>query len=200
MSFLKNRTLTEQTDILAGYLKNDILHQAKNKEGSNLRKVLAGLAGEWLRFRDKVNEVHSEYNPTKTTNLLEEWERFVGIPDCCFSNTGSIEQRRLNVLLKLAGINATTAKQFENIAAILGYNVDVETGVDASTFPMTFPFIFMDPAEAPFIIVVTLDISLKPSGFPLTFPITLTSEVPEILQCLFEKLKPANTSLYFRYS
>jgi len=114
-------------------------------------------------------------------------------------NTGTLEQRRLNILLKLAGINATTKKQFENIAKVLGYNIDVETGVDTSTFPMTFPIILMSPAEAPFIIVVTLDASLKPAGFPLKFPISFTSDVPDILKCLFNKLKPAHCKLYFRY-
>lgn len=200
MSLIENRTTSEQTNVLAGYLRDDPLHQAKNKEGSNLRKVLTGLAGQWLRFRNKINEIYDEYDPNSTTALIQEWEEFVGIPDSCFSNTGSIEQRRLNILLKLAGINATTAKQFEVVAAILGYTVVVETGVDTSTFPLTFPIILMDVAEAPFIIVVTLDASLEPAGFPLTFPITLSSGVPEILLCLFEKLKPANTKLYFRYS
>jgi uncharacterized protein YmfQ (DUF2313 family) len=200
MSFLENRDLATQTNILAGYLRNDPLHQAKNREGSNLRKVLIGLASEWLEFRNKINEVFDEYNPNNTTALLEEWETFVGIPDSCISNTGSIEQRRLNILLKLSGINASTAKQFENIAAILGYSVVVETGVDTSTFPLTFPFILMSAEEAPFIIVVTLPISLKPSGFPLTLPFTLGSGIPQILNCLFNKIKPAHTKLYFRYS
>lgn len=200
MSFLENRSIATQTNILAGYLPNDDLHQLKNREGSNLRKVLIGLASQWLEFRNKINEVFDEYNPNNTTALLEEWEGFVGIPDSCFSNTGTIEQRRLNILLKLSGVNATTKKQFENIAAILGYSVVVETGVDTSTFPLTLPFLLMSVEEAPFIIVVTLPASLKPSGFPLTLPFTLGLGVPQILKCLLNKLKPANTKLYFRYS
>lgn len=200
MSFLENRDIATQTNILAGYLPNDPLHQAKNRQESNLRKVLIGLASQWLEFRNKINEVFDEYNPNNTTALIEEWESFVGIPDSCISNVGTIEQRRINILLKLSGINATTSKQFENIAAILGYSVVVQTGVDSSTFPLTLPFILMSQEEAPFIIVVKLSVSLKPSGFPLTLPFKLSSGAPEILNCLFNKLKPANTKLYFRYS
>lgn len=200
MSFVKVRTSTEQTDVLAGYLRNDRLHTAKNIEGSNLRKVLIGLAVQWGAFRDSVNEVAYEYDPRNTTALIQEWETFVGIPDSCISNTGTLEQRRLNILLKLAGINATTKEQFENIALILGYTVVVETGIETSTFPLTLPFILLSAGDAPFTIVVTLDASLQPSGFPFTFPFTLNDGVPDALLCFFEKLKPANTQLFFRYS
>lgn len=197
---LKDRTQTQQADILAQYLRDDALHEAKNKEGSTLRKVLLGLASEWLNFRSKINEVSNEYNPQTTTQLIEEWEAFVGIPDDCIPVASTIEQRRLNVLLKLAGINATTEKQFKNVASILGYNIQVSNGVATSTFPLTLPFLLISEASAPYTIVVTLPSSIQPNGFALTFPFTLTSQQPAILDCLFNKLKPANTQLFFRYS
>lgn len=197
---LKERTQTQQADILAQYLRDDNLHEAKNRDDSTLRKILLGLASEWLNFRDKINEVVKEYNPQKTTALIQEWEEFVGIPDNCIPVASTIEQRRLNVLLKLAGINATTEKQFKNVASILGYNIEVSNGVSTSTFPLTLPFLLISEASAPFTIVITLSSSIQPSGFPLTFPFTLTSQQPAILDCLFNKLKPANTQLFFRYS
>jgi len=197
---LKERTQTQQADILAQYLRDDNLHEAKNREDSTLRKILIGLASEWLNFRSKINEVSNEYNPKTTTQLIEEWEQFVGIPDNCIPVASTIEQRRLNVLLKLAGINATTEKQFKNVASILGYNIEVSNGVSTSTFPLTLPFLLISEASAPFTIVITLPSSIKPNGFALTFPFTLTSQQPAILDCLFNKLKPANTQLFFRYS
>ena len=197
---LKKRTQPQQADILAQYLRDDNLHEAKNRDDSTLRKILLGLASEWLNFRDKINEVVNEYNPQKTTTLIQEWEEFVSIPDDCIPVASTIEQRRLNVLLKLAGINVTTEKQFKNVASILGYNIEVSNGVSTSTFPLTLPFLLISEASAPFTIVITLPSSIKPSGFPLTFPFTLTSQQPAILDCLFNKLKPANTQLFFRYS
>ena len=197
---IKQRTQPQQADILAQYLRDDNLHEAKNRDDSTLRKILLGLASEWLNFRNKINEVVNEYNPQKTTALIQEWEEFVGIPDNCIPVASTIEQRRLNVLLKLAGINVTTEKQFKNVASILGYNIEVSNGVSTSTFPLTFPFLLISEASAPFTIVITLPSSIKPSGFALTFPFTLTSQQPAILDCLFNKLKPANTQLFFRYS
>lgn len=197
---LEVRNKTQQADILAQYLRDDRLHFSKNKEDSVLRKILIGLATGWIDFRNKINEVSKEYNPNITTALIDEWERFVGIPDTCIPVASTIEQRRLNILLKLAGINATTAKQFKNIASILGYTIEVSNGVDTSAFPLTLPFLLISEASAPFTIVITLPISSQTFGFPLTLPFTLTQEEPAILNCLFNKLKPANTQLFFRYS
>jgi uncharacterized protein YmfQ (DUF2313 family) len=196
----KERTQEQQADVLAQYLRNDVLHQAKNKEGSTLRKILIGLANEWCNSTSKLNDVSNEYNPKNTTNLIEEWEAFVGIPDSCIAIASTLEQRRKNILLKLAGINATTEKQFKDIASILGYTIQVSNGVATSTFPLTLPFLLISEASAPFTIVITLPKSQEPSGFVLTFPFTLTSQQPEILNCLFNKIKPANTQLFFRYS
>lgn len=196
----KERTQAQQASVLGQYLRDDDLHVAKNRDDSTLRKVLIGLASEWLNFRSSLNDVVSEYNPNNTTSLIEEWEAFVGIPDSCIAVASTIEQRRLNVLLKLSGINVSTAKQFKNVASILGYSIEVSNGVDTSTFPLQLPFLLISQSAAPFTIVITLPASLKPSGFPLTLPFTLTAAEPTILNCLFNKLKPANTQLFFRYS
>jgi uncharacterized protein YmfQ (DUF2313 family) len=196
----KERTAAQQANVLGQYLRDDPLHEAKNREDSVLRKVLIGLASEWLNFRADLNDVVTEYNPRNTTSLIEEWEAFVGIPDSCIAVASTLEQRRLNVLLKLAGINVSTAKQFKNVAAVLGFTIEVSNGVDTSTFPLQLPFLLISPASAPFTIVITLPASLKPIGFPLTLPFRLTEAQPKILNCLFNKLKPANTQLFFRYS
>lgn len=197
---LKERTQTQQADILGQYVRNDRLHEAKNKSDSVFRKILIGLASEWLNFRNKINEVSNQYNPKTTTQLIEEWEEFVGIPDSCIDVASTLEQRRINILLKLSGINVSTETQFKNIALILGYNIEVSNGVATSTFPLTLPFILISEASAPFTIIITLPASIQPQGFPLTLPFTLTASQPEILNCLFNKIKPANTQLFFRYS
>ena len=187
MTFLNPRTIEEQTDVLAQYLRNDRLFLTKNDQGSNLRKVLLGLASEFIYFRNKINEVVDEYDPNQTTQLIEEWENFVGIPDSCISNTGTLEERRSNILLKLAGINATTKKQFKTIINTLGFSANVDSAIDVASLPFTLPFILVSEAEAPFTIIVTLDESLQ------------NDPVPAILICLFNKLIPAHCQVFFRF-
>ena len=200
MTIFNEITQIQQANILSQYIRDDRLHQAKNKDNSNLRKILLGLASEFVRFRDKANLIYNEYNPKSTTDFITEWETQVGIPDDCFNNTGTLEERGINILLKLAGINTTTTEQFKNIASILGYNISVSTGIDTSVFPLQLPFILIDQVEAPFTIVITLPASEQADGLPLELPFTLTSEAPEILQCLFNKIKPAHCNIIFRYS
>lgn len=198
-NLLDDRTPDEQATILAGYLPNDPLWDDKNVEASELRKILLGLASQWLDARETVNTVCREYDPATTTQLLSEWETTVGIPDGCFRTTGvSLEKRRQQVLLKLAGINVTTAKQFENIAQILGVSITVEAAKDSysTTFEMTFPIVLLSESESIFTIIVTVyDIT---EGFPYTFPLSLSDGIISLLRCLFNKLKPSHTLLYFR--
>lgn len=199
MNLISNRTLEGQTSVLAQYLRDDALHQSKNIEGSNLRKILVGLAYEFLRQRDLVNEVYSEYDPNNTTKFIEEWEAFVGIPDDCFSATGTLDQRRKNVLLKLIGSNVTTKKQFEDIATVLGFSITVTAGGDSATLPLQLPFILTSQVDVPFIIIVTLLESQNSEVLPLTLPFTLSSDKSILLKCFLEKLKPVNCIIYYRY-
>jgi hypothetical protein len=59
---IENRTQQEQARILANYLRNDNLHEAKNKEESNLYKILVGLAEGWLDFRENANYIIDNYH------------------------------------------------------------------------------------------------------------------------------------------
>ena len=163
-NYLENRTQEEQATILASYLPDNAMWAKKNISGSNIRKVLLGLAQEFRRNRDILNEIRDEYFPSTTTKFIENWEKQVGIPDSCIDVAADIEDRRNNVMLKLSGINATTKKEFEDLIAALGIVAVVETGTDTSTLPLSLPFILVSEAEAPFTIVVTLDASLTPSG------------------------------------
>lgn len=192
--------LENQVDILAQYLRNDELHEAKNKQDSNLRKILTGLAYEFLRERDLIDKVQKEFDPNNTTDFINEWEKSVGIPDGCLTKSGSLEERRKNILLKLVGSNVSTKEQFEKIAEILGFTITVEAGGDSShcVFPMTFPIIFTD-STLPFWIIININLTYSQDTFTFTFPITFTENKYLILECFLEKLKPSNTRLIFNY-
>jgi uncharacterized protein YmfQ (DUF2313 family) len=196
---IENRTQQEQARVLANYLRNDNLHEAKNKEDSNLYKVLLGLAEGWLDFRENAKDIIDNYNINHSLLLIEEWEKAVGIPDDVFSVASDIETRRKNVLLKIAGSKAETKEQFENIGNILGFNIQCETGYQYCVFPLRFPIIFAAPEIMPFLIVITIDKKYQPQTFPLSFPIQFRTDQASILKLLFDKIKPSNTKLIFRY-
>jgi len=196
---IESRTQQEQARVLANYLRNDNLHEAKNKEDSNLYKVLLGLAEGWLDFRENAKDIIDNYNINHSLLFIEEWEKAVGIPDNVFSVASDIETRRKNVLLKIAGSKAETKEQFENIAKILGFNIQVEPAFQYCKFTYKFPVLLVSQGSRPFVIVVNIDKSLKPNGFPFKFTFKFSTSPANILKLFFNKIKPSNTIIVFRY-
>jgi len=196
---IENRTQQEQARILANYLRDDKLHEAKNQENSNLYKILIGLAEGWLDFRNNANDVVDNYNINNSLLLIEEWEKAVGIPDNIFDISSNLETRKRNILLKLAGSKAETKEQFERIGKILGFDVKCETGYQYCVFPLRFPLIFATQEVMPFLIVISVNKKYQPQTFPLSFPIEFRTDQASILKLLFDKIKPSNTKLIFRY-
>jgi len=186
-------------DALADYMPNGKLFEAKKINNSNFRQLLVGIASELFNAEGYLVTLDKEYLPDETVLFIEEWESAVGIPDDCFKISGTTDERRKNILIKLASLGVQTSDDFESLGDIFGVDVTVNAGIDVgSTFPMTFPFTFFDSAtDARFTIVVDFTVDAS-SRFPLTFPFTFGSEEISILECLFNKLKPANCNIIFR--
>lgn len=196
---IEKRTQQEQARILANYLRSDKLHDAKNNKDSILFKILMGLAIGWIDFRNNSQLIVDNYNIYNSLQLLEEWEQAVGIPDDVFNIANDAETRKRNILLKISGSKAETSLQFENIGKILGFDIKCETGYQYCRFPLRFPIIFTKKENLPFLIVITIDKKYQPKTFPFTFPIEFKSDIAIILKLFFDKIKPANTKLIFRY-
>jgi len=196
---IEKRTQQEQARILANYLRDDKLHQAKNQKDSNLYKILVGLAEGWLDFRNNANAIVDNYNINNSLLLIEEWEKAVGIPDNIFDISGDIETRKRNILLKLAGSKAETKEQFERIGKILGFDIQVEPAFKYSRFTYTFPVLLLNEGSSPFVILVNINKSLKPNGFSFKFTFKFSIDSADILKLFFNKIKPSNTIIIFRY-
>jgi uncharacterized protein YmfQ (DUF2313 family) len=198
-------TLQEHQQAIGQYLPNDRLFQAKNIQGTNLYKLLVGMAGEFQRVDALFQSVWDGTN-ILTTNDVEYialWEGAVGIPDSCFTETTSlsIDERRNQILIKLTSLGVLTEQDFKDLAALFGYNVEISNGIEYGTFPLIFPFTFFaNTKQARFTMIVNLPTSLAPTSvFPLVFPFTFSDGGGSVLECLFRKLKPANTSIVFNY-
>jgi len=161
--------------------------------------MLCGNAAEILRVDAKMNEISSEHDPRETTFLLEEWESALGIPDGCFNADGPIEERRNHVLIKL-GLSVQTAEDFEDLATVFGFASNVKGGAFHGTFPMIFPIMFFPTGtDARYTMIIELPQSLNPNVFPFTFPFVFGEREGNIIECLFDRLKPANTKNRYRY-
>ena len=201
----KAHTVEEHQQAIGQYFLNDITATNKNIVGSNLYKMFLGLAGEFKRVDELFQSVWDGTNilTTNDLNYIALWEGAVGLPDDCFEETSSLtlEERRSQILIKLTSLGVLTAQDFIDLAALFGYTVEINNGIDYGTFPMTFPFTFFNnPKQARFTMIVNMPTELAPTSvFPMTFPFTLSDGGGSILECLFKAVKPANTTIIFNY-
>ena len=196
MALFDKRDLEQYTDSLAAYLPGGELFQSKSVQGSNFRNLLRGIAGEILRSNGMLREY--DILPDTTLKFLSEWESALGIPDDCFSGAGDDDERRRDILVKLASLGVQTEADFVALAALFGINVDIIAGAEVGTFPYTFPLLFFASAKAArFTMVIDHGEPLS-DAFPLTFPISFGSSTLGTLECLFRKVAPANVALLFR--
>lgn len=193
------QTIDEQSQMLARHLPDGDAWVNKFNSESNLGKLIIGLAAEYLKISIMIEDSLNEVNINTTVQLIDEWERSVGIPDDCFDASGTLQERRDRVISKLSNYGGIqTAEDFERLALTLGFNVEVTNGTANGVFPLKFPIRFFDNRkEAVHTIIVNLE--EQRSVFPLTFPIEFSSGVTGIIECLFKKLAPANCQVLFLY-
>lgn len=194
----QRRNIEQYADSLAAYLPGGALFASRSVKDSNFRKLLTGMAGELFRSNGLLREYSCELLPDQTNKFLTEWESALGIPDDCFSGNGSNDDRRRDILVKLAALGVQTTQDFVDLGATFGVTVTVNSGIDEITFPLTFPVVmFTTETEARFTIVVRFTVEAA-NKFPLVFPITFGSGEIAILECLFTKLKPSNCEIIFQ--
>lgn len=198
MALFQRRDIEQYTDSLADYLPGGLLFASRSVQDSNFRKLLRGMSGELFRSNGLLKEYCEQMIPDQTVKFIDEWESAVGIPDSCFKGTGTLTERRRDILTKLAALGVQTRQDFIDLAATFGVAITINAGIDEITFPLTFPVVmFGTLKEARFTIVVRFTVQAA-NRFPLVFPITFGSGEIAILECLFTKLKPANCDIIFQ--
>ena len=203
---ITKHTLEEQRDTLAKFIINaGCLTAAKDVPGTSFFKLIQGLAKEFVRMECAMVELEEQHNPANTTTFIEEWEASLGIPDDCFNTNGTLDERRLNIVVKFAGMNLQTRQDFIDLAALYGFDVEFQMLIDrgVKVFPLTFPITFQvaNPLDMNFVVFVRFLNATAPAaaGFPFTFPITFADAGLNIVQCLFNKLKPVDVKLVFEF-
>lgn len=202
-SLFQTYSVEDFTNAYIAYLPGGDLFDAKNIESSVLRGLFSGLAVEIKRASDDMNMITSDYDIYCTENLLSRWESALGIPDQCFDGTGTLEQRRQQVLIKLASLGVSTAKGFIDLAALFGFKILIPSAATYGVFPLSFPAAFYQyPQDARFTMLVIVDADQQPQVFPfdvIKYPIPFFSDLSNVIECLFTELAPANVDVQFRY-
>lgn len=167
---------------------------------SVLGKLIYAISGEWLRFEQFCSYAMRELDLYKTVDLIEEWEKSVGIPNAYFGTEVDLETRRLQVLMMLTDFGGfQTIDDFERVSNLFGFpDVTIRYGNEA-LFPLSFPILFFpgDGKAARHTVFITLPDSAV--VFPLSFPIVFAADSGFILERIFRALLPANVDIVFLF-
>lgn len=94
--------------------------------------ICARMAVEFARVDERSDDLLSEGVPSTTSELLDEWERALGLPEECFTPTTDAE-RRSAIIARIVGTGGHSLADYTALAATLGY--------PAPTFTTYAPFV-----------------------------------------------------------
>jgi len=97
------------------------------EKNTPLDLLIKAISVEPARIEERAYDFLREMDPHQTFELLEVWERLLGIPDECTPTTydPSLYERRVRILQKLTTGGGQSEAFFILIAQQLGYDIDV---------------------------------------------------------------------------
>jgi uncharacterized protein YmfQ (DUF2313 family) len=194
---------------------------------SVLMKVVSGLAQIWGFVDGRAADLlERESDPRLTIELLPDWERNWGLPDPCFVQAQTIDQRHRLLVFKMTLLGAQSRQWFIDSAKWLGYNISISefapftAGISQvgdtrgmelwNDTPGQHPELMDDfrweIAEPSIRFCWQVHVHLAPlmwfrveSGEAGVDP-HLTIGYAQDLECLLRRWKPAHTDIVFDYS
>lgn len=104
-------------------------------KGSVFAGLLDSIAEEPARIELRGFDFLEEMDPRTTFEMLDNWERLLGLPDeCTPPGDPSLYERRVRVLQKLTTGGGQSEAFFKLIAEQLGYDIDVIDVEDFTDF------------------------------------------------------------------
>jgi uncharacterized protein YmfQ (DUF2313 family) len=170
---------------------------------SLLGLLMSCFSRELHRFASQFNLLLRESVPGLSTEaeLLVDWERIAGLPDSCSSLGTTEAQRQLTVHQKIYGLYTGLSKQFFiDYAAGSGVTITIVEDAGGDVFRTTHKSsgVIQRVTQMP-----TGDVDgsrLNSLASIHTWTVTIVSDPnnnQDVLECIFNKLKPAHTIVVF---
>lgn len=168
---------------------------------SSLMLLMQALAAELQRLDTRAELLLAETDPATTTELLPDWERVVGLPDPCVTLAQTIAERRAALEGRLTSVGGQSKAFFIALASRLGYYVTIDEF--ASALAATAAGITFSGSQWAHIWRVNVPTSVAFTPFRVGAgavgePLRTWSN--EVLECQFNRFKPAHTQVLFAYA
>jgi len=124
VSLFTVHTIEENAQVQADFMPGGKFWRAKNIIDSKIRDLLRGFGTSAKRQEEALDAFWTEVFIGTTEEYIGDFERAVGIPDGCFLGTGTLDERRTDVISKLTSLYLVTLEDFNALAD--SYNVDIE--------------------------------------------------------------------------
>ena len=96
-----------------------------HEEGGILWAIVDTWAEELARVHARIDALIEESDPRTTYELITDWERVCGLPDCPLAGQ-SLAERRAAIVNKLTTVGGQSRAYFIAVAASLGYTVTID--------------------------------------------------------------------------
>lgn len=197
----------------------------KEPDGT-LFKACSGLAYAYGYVDSRAADLlERESDPRKTIELLPEWEQAWGLPDPCLPSATTIGERQRMLVLYMTWIGGQSRQYFIDLMAWLGYTIEIQemapfmAGISqvGDTRPMKLDSSgnrvvdttknfrwYIGPPELRFYWSIEVGqvglVWFRAGSGQAGVDPHLKFSVPEELQCLLNRWKPAHTYLAMDFS
>ncbi len=167
---------------------------------ARMRDLTRSLAEELARVDQRGDDLIEAVLPSTTVEMLSDWERAAGLPDTCVATGQTVQERRNALLARLTSTGGQSRAFFISLAAYLGFTITItefqpfQAGRSRAGDPdydeaWRYAWRINGPAET----IIVFRAGLSAAGEPLR------KWGNELLECVFNRVKPAHTVLLFGY-
>jgi uncharacterized protein YmfQ (DUF2313 family) len=162
---------------------------------------LLTLMPQIVRLNQRAIDVLAETFPCTTSELLEEWEATLGLPDPCIGELATLQERQAAVCAKFSAQGGQSRAYFVALAQSLGINISVRTfrpfyvsegRADEHLYDEQWAYVWQ--INAP---IVGTEVWFRVDESTVDEPLLAFGN--STLECLLNQYKPAHTQLIFVY-
>lgn len=188
------------------------------KEQPIFKKLLDSFAAELCRVEERGRDLLREADPRQALELLEDFERLLGLPDECSPEGPSLQERRDQILRSLTNVGGLSKEFYEFIGLQLGFVITVENRVNFIVGRGTVGQPLSNYFNRTFVVGDTVGTQLKEIGWRYYFNVEMPATAANIfvvgdtvgnplvefsnplIECTMRKLKPAHSAVTFTFS
>lgn len=167
---------------------------------STLYQKYSAIAQELERIDLRGAQLIEESDPRTALEMIEDWERALGIPDECTPPANTLERRRADIVARLTQQGSLSRQFLIDFALNLGFIITIDefrpfrAGFSHAGDPLTNgDWVYTFQVNAPIETIKYFSAGISQAGDPLA------SWGNEFLECAINKRKPAETIALFAY-